>query len=98
LLKVIPSILDLYIKAPNNLPTTSTFHKITIRKTKGQGTYQKSYIIDAPPSSLIDSTIVATPLWAKCEDEIHIPKSGVLESSGTPATSELDNRGQNTSP
>jgi hypothetical protein len=37
-------------------------------------------------------------LWGKCEDEIHIPKSGNLESSGTPATSELDYRGQNTSP
>jgi hypothetical protein len=42
--------------------------------------------------------IVATPLWAKCEDEIHTPKSGNLESSRTPATSELDSRGQNTSP
>jgi hypothetical protein len=37
--------------------------------------------------------IVATPLWAKCEDETHIPKSGNLESSGTPAISELNNRG-----
>jgi len=42
--------------------------------------------------------IVATPLWAKCEDKTHTPKSGNLESSGTPTTSELDNRGQNTSP
>jgi len=42
--------------------------------------------------------IVATPLWGKCEDETHTPKSGNWESSGTPATSELDNRGQNTSP
>jgi hypothetical protein len=41
---------------------------------------------------------VVTPLWAKWEDETHTPKSGDLESSGTPATSELDNRGQNTSP
>jgi hypothetical protein len=59
LLKVIPFILDFYIKAPNNLPTTSTFHKITIRKKKGQGTYQKSCIIDTPPSSLMDSTMSA---------------------------------------
>jgi len=29
---------------------------------------------------------VATPLWAKCEDETHTPKSGDLESSGTPKT------------
>jgi hypothetical protein len=41
---------------------------------------------------------VATPLWGKCEDETHIPKSGNWGSSGTPATLELDSRGQNTSP
>jgi hypothetical protein len=40
---------------------------------------------------------VATPLWAKCEDETHTPKSGDLESSGTPEISELDCKGQNTS-
>ncbi len=40
---------------------------------------------------------VATPLWDKCEDEIHTPKSGDLESSGTPATLELNFKGQNTS-
>jgi len=39
-----------------------------------------------------------TPLWGKCEDETHTPKSGNLESSGTPASSKLDSRGQNTSP
>jgi hypothetical protein len=38
--------------------------------------------------------IVATPLWAKCEGEAHTPKSGKLESSGTPKNSELDFRGQ----
>jgi hypothetical protein len=37
---------------------------------------------------------VATPLWAKCEDEAHTPKSGKLESSGTPKNSERDCRGQ----
>jgi hypothetical protein len=41
---------------------------------------------------------VATPLWGKCEDETHTPKSGNLESSGTPATSELDNKEKNTLP
>jgi hypothetical protein len=41
---------------------------------------------------------VATPLWGKCEDETHTPKSGNLEPSGTLATSELDSRRQNTSP
>jgi hypothetical protein len=37
---------------------------------------------------------VATPLWAKCEGEAHIPKSGKLESYGTPKNSELNCRGQ----
>jgi hypothetical protein len=41
-------------------------------------------------------TIVTIPLWAKCEDETHTPKSGNLESSGTPKNSELVCRGQNT--
>jgi hypothetical protein len=40
---------------------------------------------------------VATPLWVKCEDEIHTLKSGNLESSRTPKNSELEFRGQNTS-
>jgi hypothetical protein len=33
---------------------------------------------------------IATPLWAKCEGEAHTPKSGKLESYGTPENSELD--------
>jgi hypothetical protein len=37
---------------------------------------------------------VATPLWAKCEGEAHTPKSGKLESSGTPENSEHKCRGQ----
>jgi hypothetical protein len=40
--------------------------------------------------------IVATPLWGKCEDETHTPKSGNLESSGTLENLELDCRGQKT--
>jgi hypothetical protein len=40
---------------------------------------------------------LATPLWAKCEDETHIPKSGNLESFGTLENLELKFRGQNTS-
>jgi hypothetical protein len=40
--------------------------------------------------------IVTTPLWDKCEDEAHTPKSGKLESSRTPESSELEFRGQNT--
>jgi len=42
-------------------------------------------------------TCVATPLWAKCEDETHTSKSGNLKSSRTPATLELDNREKKTS-
>jgi hypothetical protein len=41
---------------------------------------------------------VATPLWGKCEYETRIPRSGNLKSFGTPKNSELDCRGQNTSP
>jgi hypothetical protein len=40
---------------------------------------------------------VATPLWGKCEDETHTPKSVNLESYGTPKNLELDCRDQNTS-
>jgi hypothetical protein len=39
---------------------------------------------------------VATPLWAKCEGEAHTPKSGNLESFGTPEHLELELKGQNT--
>jgi hypothetical protein len=38
--------------------------------------------------------IVAAPLWAKCEGEAHTPKSGKLESFGTPKKSEHECRGQ----
>jgi hypothetical protein len=40
---------------------------------------------------------VTTPPWVKCEGEAHTPKSGNLESSGTPKNSELELKGQNTS-
>jgi hypothetical protein len=46
------------------------------------------------PSIILD---VTTPLWVKCEDEIHTPKSGNLESSEIPENSELDCKSQNTS-
>jgi hypothetical protein len=45
----------------------------------------------------MNALYVATPLWVKCEDETHTPKSENLESSGTPENSELDCRSQNTS-
>ncbi len=45
-----------------------------------------------------DVTItVVTPLWARCEGEAHTPKSGNLESSGTPENSEFELKDQNTS-
>jgi len=43
-----------------------------------------------------NATTVATSLWAKCEDETHIPKSGNLESFKILENVELDRRGQNT--
>jgi hypothetical protein len=55
--------------------------------------------VSSPITSLMQELMkmglgVATPLWAKCEGEAHTPKSGKLESSGTPENSELDLRGQ----
>jgi hypothetical protein len=44
------------------------------------------------------SIYVATPLWGKCEVEIRTPKSGNLEFFETLEISELNCRGQNTSP
>jgi hypothetical protein len=45
---------------------------------------------------IISNVIVVTPLWGKCEDETHTPKSGNLESYETPKNSELDYSSQNT--
>jgi hypothetical protein len=42
--------------------------------------------------------IATTPLWAKWENATPIPKSGKMESSGTPENSEDDMRGQISSP
>jgi len=42
--------------------------------------------------------VVATPLWAKWENATPTPKSGDLESSGTPKNSKDDLRGQISSP
>ncbi len=41
-------------------------------------------------------SIVATPLWGKCEVATHTPENGNLESFGTPENSDDDCRGQNT--
>jgi hypothetical protein len=43
-----------------------------------------------------NSNTVTTPLWSKCEDETHTPKSGNFEVFGTPENLEFDYRGQNT--
>jgi hypothetical protein len=53
-----------------------------------------SYVFIFESHNLILFLIVATPLWAKCEGEAHIPKSGKLESFGTLENSERDCRGQ----
>jgi len=50
------------------------------------------------PLILMHNQSIATPLWGKCDDETRTPKSGNLESSETLETSELNCRGQNTSP
>ncbi len=44
-----------------------------------------------------EHSLCRNPTLAKCEDEIHTPKVGDLESFGTPEPLELDNMGQNTS-
>jgi hypothetical protein len=36
---------------------------------------------------------VATPLWGKCEDEIHTPEIGTWESFRTPETLEFNCKG-----
>jgi hypothetical protein len=50
---------------------------------------------DMKKKSISSCKSVATPLWSKCEDETHTPKSGNLESFGTPKNAELDCKGQN---
>jgi hypothetical protein len=48
----------------------------------------------SPILMIMIKCIVATPLWDKCEGEAHTPKSGKLESFGTPENSEFEFRGQ----
>jgi hypothetical protein len=55
---------------------------------------QNSIDVQVMLSWHLTTMTVATPLWAKCEDETHTPKSGNLESSRTPENSELDCRGR----
>jgi len=56
-----------------------------------------SNLVPSATTILIHTIVVATPLWAKCEDETHTPKSGDLESFETPKDLEFDCKGQNTS-
>jgi len=58
---------------------------------------QNVYIYNSKRLNEVGNVFVATPLWDKCEAETHTPKSGKLESSGTPKNSELKFKGQNTS-
>jgi hypothetical protein len=44
-----------------------------------------------------ETLFFATPLWRKCEVDIHTPENGSLKSFGTLENSEDDCRGQNTS-
>jgi hypothetical protein len=46
------------------------------------------------PKKMLIHIDCRNPLWGKCEDEIHTPKNGNLESSETLENSELDFRGQ----
>jgi hypothetical protein len=55
---------------------------------------RRSCFVGSQKSSFIITHYVATPLWAKCEGEVHTPKSGKVESSGTLENSERDCRGQ----
>jgi hypothetical protein len=50
------------------------------------------------PKVPLTTSLVATPLWGKCEVATHTPENGTWESSGTPKNSEFDCRGQNTLP
>jgi hypothetical protein len=74
---------------------------VNLSITKLHGVYMAHIALilyfDIKPK-LMPNMCVATPLWGKCEDETHIPKSGNLESSGTLATSKLNKKGKNTLP
>jgi hypothetical protein len=59
---------------------------------------KKFFKLSSKKPNFVSNISVATPLWGKCEDETHTPKSGNLESFETPAASELNSRGQNTLP
>ncbi len=80
---------------------SKTIHNIWFQQSKNRGIcllVQHSMILCEHSSYChYIMSFFATTLWVKCEDETHTPKSGNLESSGTPENSELEFRDQNTS-
>jgi hypothetical protein len=80
------------------------FHKVRLSKRKETHLEREHLLFHSKvkPLELHHHTLwpksgitpVATPLWVKCEGEVHTPKSGKLESYGTPENLELDCRGQ----
>jgi hypothetical protein len=69
---------------------------MSLNKSENISSLSQNYI-HFMEKNYINYDHVATPLWVKCEDETHTPKSGNLESSGTPENSKLKFKGQNTS-
>jgi hypothetical protein len=64
--------------------TLQTFHKSRQMPSMMLKTTRPTSWSSSGVSSLGNLiNIVVTPLWVKCEDETHTPKSGNLESSGT---------------
>jgi hypothetical protein len=68
-----------------------------LHQLMSDGPQQGSEVLTCGGANQTSTPYVVTPLWAKCEGEAHTPKSGNLESPGTPENSELKFKGQNTS-
>ncbi len=79
---------------PTIRPTTSTSTSRVMDTDVSSSAVSRmvTSVLGSPTFSA--TNFVTTPLWAKCEGEGHTPKSGKLESSGTPENSERDCRGQ----
>ncbi len=75
-------------------------NKIMLFHTPQNSIFSQKWILKSfyCQKMIILKQFLATPIWGKCEDETCTPKSGNLESSGSPETSELDCKGQNTLP
>jgi hypothetical protein len=81
------SLTSLYIVATNTLHPKFSFMLFMLQRVF-------LLLLHATPSPFV----LQPHFEGKCEDETCTPKSGNLESSGTPATSELNSRGKNTLP